>query len=142
MSGRKLKGYAVKLVPLKGNGSPLWHTKEPLGGLTSRKADRKILDSYLSALGVGMDELKRMTAVYAWRICVVAIYTKPKRTAAEERADTIAFLRTVIGPGISDALKLLESGVHEGASKVPCMVVYSDADNESAQLEALGRANG
>lgn len=75
-----------------------------------------------------------------WRVRIVAIYTKPKRTAAEERADTIAFLRTVIGPGIADALKLLESGVHEGASKAPCMVVYSDADTDAAQLEALGNS--
>jgi hypothetical protein len=142
MSERKLKGYAVKLVRVdEPNPEERW-VCNALGDWSRNKAMNFLFASPSDAWRTGIQAVLRLNSASCWKIQVIAVYVKTRRTAAEERADTIAFLRTVIGHGIADALKLLESGVHEGASKAPCMVVYSDADTDAAQLEALGRANG
>lgn len=147
MSGeRKLKGFATKLVPKK--GSAMWAAIGSCGalaGLTPRRGTRQVYGTYVRAVERGLAELRTLLAYpirhasiarpphpcactfaatvplaepHLWRIRIVAIYTRPKRTAEQERADVVAWLRLKVESESAYRFATgIEQGQHVGAAK-------------------------
>lgn len=118
MSGaRKLKGYAAKLVPVHDAYKVEWAGKRAFEHTADKKL-RHISNSYLDALCGAVTVLAHMPAQDDYRIRIVAIYTLPKRTAEQERADVLAYLAALrVGAQIADVHNSIRLGSHVGLSK-------------------------
>lgn len=130
MSARKLKGYAVKLVGPE--GKVLWVAS---GGATTPNKRARLVSPFITIpLQSACDAIDRMDRDEVWKPRIVAIYSKPKRTAAEERARVVKYLN-------SEHLELTALEIEEGAhwkADVP----KTHIDTDAPQLEALGKADG
>ncbi len=92
MSGgdRVRKGFAVKLV----SGDHVIWTSGPDGFTVALPSSRGLFDAYGKALEAALKSYDRViSSGRIWRVRIVAIYSRPKRTAEQERADVVAWLR-------------------------------------------------
>jgi hypothetical protein len=104
MSERKLKGYAAKLVGPE--GKVLWVAS---GGVaTPNKHARLVIPFITIHLQSACDAIDRMDRDEVWKPRIVAIYSRPKRTAEAERAKVVDYL-------ISGNLMLVALDIEEGA---------------------------
>lgn len=117
MSGRErvLKGYAVKLV----SGEDAVWTMDGESGITARSPhSRCAFATYGAALETSLKSYNRLLGSgRAWRIRIVAIYTRPRRTAEQERADVVAWLRHRSTDDARILAARIEHGQHIGAAK-------------------------
>jgi len=128
VSERKLKGYAVKLTSAKGEVQ--WVVTYE-GHTQPEKAVRETF-SKIEAYDAASEALGRKNTDEGWDAKIVAIYSKPKRTAAEERAKVVEYLK-------SERLELTALEIEEGAHW-KADVQKPHVDTDAPQLEALGKA--
>lgn len=130
MGERKFKGYAARMFNHATPGQIYWvgHRTSPVAD----KSSRRIFKSYFEAMCGAVGTLNSAPANYAYRTRIVAIYSKPKRTAAEERARVVEYLR-------SGRLELTALEIEEGAHW-KADVQKPHVDTDAPQLEALGKA--
>jgi hypothetical protein len=110
VSGRQLRGYAVKLI-CKGSplGEVMWVSNG--GGSVSLKSLRRVFVEYYNALCAMPDALAGRAASGKASVRIVAIYSRPKRTAEQERADVVAWLRLKVE---SDTCLAMATGIERG----------------------------
>lgn len=128
MSERRLRGYAVKLTSASGNVQwVVTYDGHAQYGKVARSTFSKSV-----AYSAASEALDRKNSCDGWDAKIVAIYSKPKRTAAEERARVVEYLK-------SGRLELTALEIEEGAHwKTDVQKPHVDTD--APQLEALGKA--
>jgi hypothetical protein len=84
------------------------------GGSVSLKSLRRVFVEYYNALCAMPDALAGRAASGKASVRIVAIYSRPKRTAEQERADVVAWLR---GVNNLQSAGHIEQGSHVGAAK-------------------------
>lgn len=128
MESRKILGWVVTLLPEKKGGKRKWErdsSKGDPGGMTPDKSERFIRKDSHSAFDAmhTIGNFTGRTDDERRRLRVFPVYAKRRRTAADERADVLAWLEStieastgsVVTAGLCYAKEILEVGHHEGA---------------------------
>lgn len=115
MSGRERvpKCFVVKLVNEAEKLPTRW--VEDHGGATTFSDLRRC---HFADYSMALLAAHRATVCSKYRIRIIAIYTRPKRTAEQERADVVAWLRLKVESESAYRFATgIEQGQHIGAAK-------------------------
>jgi len=112
MGERKILGYAAKLV--RPGGAPKW---VGIDDLTDVKEERYVDKVHWKVLNNAVQALGDTSLNDNYKIRMVVLYRKTGRTAEQERADVVAWLKADGDAYARSRAERIADGAHEGAAK-------------------------